>query len=298
MSSPKRRSSKKGTTKQHPKNHTPPTNTPEKAVEHTPAHPKGRSASTAESGLNLPAILSALAVLAVLGGLGFWLFTRNPQDATIATTPPPEVEQAALDAVTSQQNLEATAAAANASEPTVVAAAPATERQTYTELPPMTIDPANEYIATISTPRGDIVAQLRPDLAPQTVNSFVFLAREGFYDGLTWHRVLQDFMAQGGDPLGDGTGGAGYNVPAEFTNEVSFDRPGILAMARANDPDSASSQFFITTAPAPWLDGQYTVFGEVIEGQEIVNAIPLRDPMLATEPGEQILAITIEERES
>lgn len=290
--SQRRRGKDKGTVKL-PKNHTPAP---------PPAKPaaKGRTAGiSTSSGLNLPAILSALAVLAVLGGLGFWLFTRNPQAAaTAAMTPPPEVERAALDAVTSQQNLEATAAAANASKPTVVAAAPATKRRTYTELPPMTIDPAKQYIATISTPRGDIVAQLRPDLAPQTVNNFVFLAREGFYDGLTWHRVLQDFMAQGGDPLGDGTGGAGYNVPAEFTNEVSFDRPGILAMARANDPNSASSQFFITTAPAPWLDGQYTVFGEVIEGQEIVNAIPLRDPMTATEPGEQILAITIEERES
>ncbi len=292
--SQRRRAKDKGTVKL-PKNHTP---APPPAKTATPPA-KGRTAGiSTSSGLNLPAILSALAVIAVLGGLGFWLFTRNPQDATTAaTTPPPEVEQAALDALNAQQNPKATAAAP-ASPSTVVAAAPATERKTYTALPPMTIDPAKQYIATISTPRGDIVARLRPDLAPQTVNSFVFLAREGFYDGLTWHRVLKDFMAQGGDPLGDGTGGAGYNVPAEFTNDVSFDRPGILAMARANDPDSASSQFFITTAPAPWLDGQYTIFGEVIEGQEIVNAIPLRDPMTASEPGEQILTITIEEGES
>jgi cyclophilin family peptidyl-prolyl cis-trans isomerase len=161
----------------------------------------------------------------------------------------------------------------------------------------MTIDPEGEYYATITTPRGDIVVRLRPDIAPVTVNSFVFLAREGFYDGLTWHRVIEDFMAQGGDPTGTGMGGPGYQVPAEFTDQILYDRPGIVAMARANDPDSAGSQFFITTAPAPFLNEQYTVFGEVIEGQDIVNNIPLRDPATATEPGEEIVRITIAEGE-
>lgn len=171
---------------------------------------------------------------------------------------------------------------------------PASDGQ-YTEAPPMTIDASKNYTATITTPRGDIVIKLRPDLAPQTVNSFVFLAREGYYDGLTWHRVIADFMAQGGDPTGTGAGGPGYTVPAEFS-DVSFDRPGILAMARpGNDINGNGSQFFITTAPATYLDGQYTVFGEVISGQEIVNGIPLRDPMSATEPGEQMLSITITE---
>lgn len=161
----------------------------------------------------------------------------------------------------------------------------------------MTIDVNKTYIATIATPRGDIVIRLRPDLAPQTVNNFVFLAREGFYDGLTWHRVLENFMAQGGDPTGTGMGGPGYTIPDEFTDEVLFDRPGLVAMARPNAPDSAGSQFFITTAPAPHLNNQYTIFGEVIEGQEIVNAIPLRNPdENPTEPGEQILSVTIEEQ--
>jgi peptidylprolyl isomerase len=150
-------------------------------------------------------------------------------------------------------------------------------------------------MATITTPRGDIVIRLMPEIAPQTVNNFVFLAREGFYDGLTWHRVLADFMAQGGDPTGTGMGGPGYTIRAEFTNQVLFDRPGILAMARSDDPDSAGSQFFITTGPAPWLNGQYTPFGEVIEGQDIVNNIPLRDPGTATEPGEKMLKVTISE---
>jgi peptidylprolyl isomerase len=104
-------------------------------------------------------------------------------------------------------------------------------------------------------------------------------------------------MAQGGDPTGTGGGGPGYSVPAESTDKVLFDRPGILAMARANDPNSAGSQFFITTAPAPFLNQKYTIFGEVTQGQEIVNGIPLRDPeQNPTTPGEQIVKITIAEQ--
>ncbi|GAB4110880.1 MAG: hypothetical protein Fur005_17360 [Roseiflexaceae bacterium] len=166
----------------------------------------------------------------------------------------------------------------------------------YSQYPAIVIDLKKKYTATIKTPRGDITIQLLPDIAPKSVNSFVFLAREGFYDGLTWHRVLENFMAQGGCPLGTGTGGPGYNVPGEFTNKVAFDRKGILAMARAQSPDSAGSQFFITTAPSPWLNGQYTIFGLVTTGQEIVDKIPLRDPQLRPrEPGEQIISITISE---
>lgn len=233
----------------------------------------------------LPGIISAVVVLVVLGLLAVLLINRAAPQETAAVAPSPAADAAAV----------ATAAPAPtaATGPTAPAAAAAS--QTYSEPPPMTIDPAADYTATITTPRGDIIVRLRPDLAPQTVNNFVFLAREGFYDGLTWHRVIEGFMAQGGDPLGDGTGDAGYNIPAEFTSEVLFDRPGIVAMARSADPDSASSQFFITTAEAAWLNEQYTIFGEVIEGQEIVNNIPLRDPAMATAPGEEIVAITISE---
>jgi peptidylprolyl isomerase len=175
-------------------------------------------------------------------------------------------------------------------------AQPAGAKKTYSAPPPMTIDPTKSYTATITTPRGDIVIKLRPDIAPQTVNNFVFLAREGFYNGLTWHRVIQGFMAQGGDPQGTGMGGPGYTIPAEFTNKILFDRPGIVAMARSSDPNSAGSQFFITTAPAPHLNEQYTIFGEVIKGQDIVDGIPLRDPDTATTPGEPIVKITIAEK--
>lgn len=173
-------------------------------------------------------------------------------------------------------------------------AAPSGQRQ-YNAPPPMQIDPAKTYVATIVTPRGNIQVRLLPDIAPQTVNNFVFLAREGFYNGVTWHRVIEGFMAQAGDPTGTGMGGPGYTIPAEFTSKIRFDRPGLLAMARSSDPDSGGSQFFITTGPARWLDNQYTIFGEVIEGQEIVDGIPPRDPETAVEPGERILMISISE---
>lgn len=159
----------------------------------------------------------------------------------------------------------------------------------------MTIDPAKQYRAIIETPRGNITIELLPQIAPKSVNSFVFLAREGFYDGLTWHRVIDSFMAQGGDPTGTGTSGPGYTVPAEFTDQIRFDAPGLVAMARSSHPDSAGSQFFITTAKAPWLDRQYTIFGRVVEGQDIVQGIPLRDPQSARTPGEKMLKITITE---
>jgi len=175
---------------------------------------------------------------------------------------------------------------------------PTATTHTYSAAPPMTIDSAKKYTATIETPRGNIVVELLPDIAPQTVNNFVFLARQNFYNGLTWHRVLAGFMAQGGDPQGDGKGGPGYSIPAEFTDKILYDKPGLLAMARSNDPNSAGSQFFITTAPAPSLNNQYTIFGRVTQGQDIVNAIPLRNPDSPTDtakPGETILGITISE---
>ena len=123
------------------------------------------------------------------------------------------------------------------------AAAP---KKKYDKLPEMKIDKAKMYIATIDTDAGTMVAELYPKIAPQTVNSFVFLAREGFYDGIIFHRVIPGFMIQGGDPTGTGTGGPGYNVPAEF-NETKHDR-GVLSMARSQDPNSAGSQFFVMHA--------------------------------------------------
>ncbi len=245
----------------------------------------------------LPAILSAIIVVAIFVVLGFVLARSGPSSATQTGTAP---TTDALFALTpgavegTPAPAEVTPAPAQ-SAPTSAPAAGAAK--TYSAAPPMTIDPKKTYMATITTPRGDIEIKLRPDLAPQTVNSFVFLSREGFYNGLTWHRVIQNFMAQGGDPQGTGAGGPGYNVPAEFTDKVLFDRPGIVAMARrGDDVNSGGSQFFITTAPYPSLNQQYTIFGEVVKGQEIVDGIPLRDPDTATAPGEQIVKITITEQ--
>ena len=124
---------------------------------------------------------------------------------------------------------------------------------------------------------GKMVAELYPEVAPNTVNNFISLIKKGFFDGLIFHRVIPGFMIQGGDPQGSGMGGPGYEIPGEFTangfqNDLKHDR-GVLSMARSSNPDSAGSQFFIMVDPAPHLDGQYAAFGKVIEGMEVADAI-------------------------
>ena len=173
--------------------------------------------------------------------------------------------------------------------------APQPMAKTYPERPPMTIDPANPYRAVINTVRGGFTIELLPDVAPETVNSFVFLAREGYYDGVTFHRVIPGFVAQGGDPTGSGSGGPGYTLPAEFSS-TRFER-GTVGMARTADPNSGGSQFFIAYAPAPNLDNQYTVFGRVVEGMEVVDCLTPRDPGTNPNaaPGDAIVNIEIQE---
>jgi cyclophilin family peptidyl-prolyl cis-trans isomerase len=154
-------------------------------------------------------------------------------------------------------------------------------RKTYSAPPPMAIDVGKTYVATIETEKGDIVMELYPEDAPQTVNNFVFLAREGFYDGLVFHRVEPGFVIQGGDPQGDGSGGPGYTLPAEIER---LHTEGALAMARRGDAanperESNGSQFYITLAPQPNLDEQYTVFGQVTEGMDVVSSIAVGDVM-------------------
>jgi cyclophilin family peptidyl-prolyl cis-trans isomerase len=156
---------------------------------------------------------------------------------------------------------------------------PADRNNMYSAPPEMQIDPDKTYVATISTAKGDIVVQLDANAAPLTVNNFVFLAEQGFYDGLTFHRVEPGFVIQGGDPAGTGGGGPGYTVPAEIQLPHV---EGAIAMARRGDqvnPDRASSgsQFYITLAPTPFLDEGYTAFGHVIEGMEVVQAIAIGD---------------------
>lgn len=164
------------------------------------------------------------------------------------------------------------------------------------ERPPMTIDPEKEYLATVKMEKGDIVIQLLPKSAPATVNSFIFLAKKGWYDGITFHRVLADFMAQTGDPSGTGMGGPGYTFENEIDPELTFDGPGMVAMANAG-ADTNGSQWFITFAAAPHLDGNYTIFGRVIEGMDVVNSITLRDPSANPDfEGDKIISVTIEEK--
>lgn len=130
----------------------------------------------------------------------------------------------------------------------------------------------------LETAHGRVVIELRPDLAPQHVARIKELTREGFYDGIVFHRVIEDFMAQTGDPTGTGTGGSDKpDLPAEFTNEVKFER-GTLGMARAQNPNSANSQFFINFTATPFLDGQYTIWGQVVEGMEHVDKIARGEP--------------------
>ena len=136
----------------------------------------------------------------------------------------------------------------------------------------MTIDTTRRYVATFNTNQGSIVIELLPNDAPKTVNNFVFLAREGYYDGVIFHRVIENFMIQGGDPTGTGGGGPGYNFEDEFVPSLVFDRPGILAMANAG-PNTNGSQFFITTVPTPHLNQRHTIFGTVLEGQDVAVAI-------------------------
>jgi peptidylprolyl isomerase len=159
--------------------------------------------------------------------------------------------------------------------------------------PPMMIDPARSYEAKVSMEDGqEFTIVLRPDKAPTTVNNFVFLAREGFYDGVTFHRVLDGFMAQAGDPSGTGAGGPGYKFPDEESDLV-FNTAGVVAMANAG-PDTNGSQFFITFGPQPQLNGGYTIFGQVTGGMDTVNSLTRRDPQASPAyEGDRIESVTI-----
>jgi cyclophilin family peptidyl-prolyl cis-trans isomerase len=185
-----------------------------------------------------------------------------------------------------------------AGNPAEESALPEGTSEQYSAAPPMSIDVNKQYFATFKMEKGgEFQIQLFPDKAPKTVNSFVFLAREGFYDGVTFHRVLEGFMAQGGDPTGTGTGGPGYQFEYE-PNDLTFDKAGVVAMANegAGTPTNGS-QFFITFGPADYLNGGYTIFGQVIEGMDVVNGLTRRDPDQApTFQGDVIETIEISEQ--
>ena len=166
----------------------------------------------------------------------------------------------------------------------------------YGRAPEMSIDQGKRYTATIETSAGTMTAQLFASEAPRTVNNFVFLAREGFYDGVIFHRVIPGFMIQGGDPTGTGSGGPGYKLKQEF-NARSHKR-GVLSMARTNDPNSAGSQFFLMHEDSPFLDRQYTAFGMITSGIEVVDKIVSAPRNASDRPNNptKINKITIEEK--
>ena len=171
------------------------------------------------------------------------------------------------------------------------------EKRQFSACPPMTVDTSKQYVATLHTQKGDIVIELYPDKAPLAVNNFIFLARNGWYDGVTFHRVLKGFVAQAGDPSGTGFGAPGYAFSNEISPDLKFDKAGVFAMANAG-PDSNGSQFFITLAPTPQLDGGYTIFGQVTTGMDVAENLALRDPSqnLDLPPGDAIVSIEIQER--
>ena len=170
--------------------------------------------------------------------------------------------------------------------------------RSFTECPTMVIDPAKSYTATIETEKGKIVLDLLDDVAPLAVNSFVFLARQGWFDGITFHRVLPDFVAQSGDPSGTGIGNPGYQFKNEIAPNLTFDQAGLVGMANSG-ADTNGSQFFITYGPLEQLNGAYTIFARVIEGMDVAEQLTPRDPSqqgVVLPPGDKILKVTIDEK--
>ena len=170
-------------------------------------------------------------------------------------------------------------------------------KRQFTSCPLVTVQRNRQYFAALHTEKGDILIQLFADKAPITVNSFIFLARQGWYDDITFHRVIPDLFAQTGDPSGTGKGNPGYYIITEFDPTLKFNKPGRVAMVNSG-PDTSGSQFFITFAPAAQYDGQYTIFGEVLSGMEVLEALTPRDAQPGTEtpPGDKLLSVTIEEK--
>jgi len=161
--------------------------------------------------------------------------------------------------------------------------------------PDMSLDLKKKYTAVLHTDKGDITIDLYAEKVPGTVNNFVFLARQGFYNNTIFHRVIANFMVQGGDPTGTGTGGPGYRFNDEFDRSLHHDKPGVLSMANAG-PNTNGSQFFITHVPTSWLDGKHSVFGQVSHGMDVLLAIPPRDPNKINSPAVHLISVTIIEQ--
>lgn len=256
------------------------------SVDTTVVKPKG--AFRVFTNYRLFAIIGAVVMI---GGIGFTAIyqtsgtSRNPDTGSIR----------------GQGVMKSTPEPGSTVEPGSTAVGQVTIKQ-YGAPPPMTIDPSKTYTATIKTEKGDVKVQLLASEAPETVNNFIFLAKDGFYNGVTFYRVIADedgkvHFAQAGDPTGTGSGGPGYTLPVEKSSE-SFDGS-VLAMAKPNEAGAANngSQFFITLQPEPTLDGKFTIFGKILSGGDILSSFTARDPQLQKdpEPGTPIQSITIEE---
>ena len=175
---------------------------------------------------------------------------------------------------------------------------PKTKKLQWDKPPAMQIDPSKQYFTELQTEKGNVRIQLFADKAPKTVNNFVFLAREGYYDDITFHRVIPGFMAQTGDPTGTGGGGPGYNIEDEFSPDLRHDQPGTLSMANKGQPNTGAGQFFITYAPTPHLDDKHTIFGRVVEGMDVVEQLSERRPSQNPNapPGDKLLSVEVEEK--
>jgi cyclophilin family peptidyl-prolyl cis-trans isomerase len=171
------------------------------------------------------------------------------------------------------------------------------EQRQFKECPPMTIEAGKNYQATIQTEKGDVVIELLPEQAPLAVNSFMFLAKQGWFDGITFHRVIPDFVAQSGDPSASSMGGPGYLFDNEISPDLTFDQAGMVGMANAGEGTNGS-QFFINFAPATDLTGSYTIFGKVVSGMDVLKSLTPRDPSQGGDlpPGDKIIKVTIQEK--
>ena len=227
----------------------------------------------------LTVALTALAVFAI---------------AACSTSESDEQADAAAPTPASTTDMNAPTPAVRATPPPPPTAMPEREGPKQWGSPPaMVIDTSKNYSAVFELEKGDeFTIELYADKVPNTVNNFVFLAREGYYDGVTFHRVLPNFMAQFGDPTGTGMGGPGYRFADEFHPDLRHDSPGIVSMANAG-PNTNGSQIFITFVPTPNLDDKHAVFGKVASGMDAVNNISLRDPGSATTPGDVVTRIRI-----
>ncbi len=221
--------------------------------------------------------IGAVGVILILIVAAFWAFGPKQQPETALTLEP----------------VATTVAEPATAQPGEV---PQVTSKQYDAEPSMTIDVNKKYFATVKMAKGgEFVIQLYPDKAPRTVNSFVFLAREGYFNGVTFHRVLEGFMAQGGDPTGTGMGGPGYQFVNE-QNDLAFDKAGVVAMANSG-PDTNGSQFFIMFDAYGLSESDYTIFGQVIEGMDVVNGLTRRDPNQApTFAGDAMESVTITEQ--